>query len=111
MLDWQCKIWREVFLTNTGNDWPFRDPKNAAVFTTADIIAGRKPILYVSHDASDGAWQFHSGETVDISQAKTVALHLLAEIDPTIRDIADLPDGWIAERASETSEWRRYSLI
>lgn len=90
------------------NDWPFKDPKNVAVFTTADIITARMPILYVSHDVSDNGWQFHSGHKADITQAKLVCLHEIVAIDPTIKELADLPEGSVAERATAKSPWRRY---
>ena len=97
-------------MTKHGTDWRFEDPENVAVFTTDDIIEGRKPILYVSHDADDGSWQFHSGEIANVARAKTVALREIVRLDPTITELADLPEGWIAERAHANSEWRRYTI-
>lgn len=41
--------------------WPFADPWNVAVFTTRQIVRDGEPILHVSHDWDDGAWQFHTG--------------------------------------------------
>jgi hypothetical protein len=38
--------------------WPFDDPPNVAVFTTKSVIFGRQPVLLVTHDEKDGAWQF-----------------------------------------------------
>ena len=54
--------------------WPFTDASNTAVFTTRDVIEEGKPILLVTHDQDDGAWQFHTGKTVPASDAKIVAL-------------------------------------
>ena len=93
---------------STNDDWPFEDPKNVSVFTTAQVLRFRQPILHVSHDDGDGAWQFHTGaEQVSTGEAMIVALEEMVEHDPTICELADLPCGWFAERDSVGSPWRR----
>ncbi|MEM6469013.1 MAG: DUF4262 domain-containing protein [Planctomycetota bacterium] len=42
--------------------WPFLEPKNTAVISTRQVIAGVHPVLVVSHD-DDGDWQFLCGTT------------------------------------------------
>ena len=94
--------------TQTEKGWPFADPKNVAVFTTTQVLRLRHPILHVSHDADDGAWQFHSGASqVSADDAMIVALEEIVEHDPSICELADLPCGWFAERDSVGSAWRR----
>jgi hypothetical protein len=39
--------------------WPFDDPENTAVFTTQHVLEYGQPIVRVTHDVEDGAWQFH----------------------------------------------------
>jgi hypothetical protein len=93
---------------NTKSDWPFADPKNVAVFTTTTIVRRGHPVLYVSHDDDDGAWQFHSGaEHVSIRDAMIVSLSEMVERDTTLCELADLPCGWIAERDGIGGPWRR----
>ena len=89
-------------------DWPFLDPKNVAVYTTSDIMNRCKPILRVTHDADDGAWQFHIGKRVSTKDGKMLALSTIVKIDPSILELADLPEGWIAERESPKDPWRRF---
>jgi hypothetical protein len=89
------------------NEWPFEDPPNVAVFTSTHIMKDGLPILQVSHDDDDGAWQFHSGETVRESEAMIVALKEIVRRDPSVTLLADLPYGWIAIRVNATAEWRR----
>jgi hypothetical protein len=91
----------------TTSNWPFGDPKNVAVFTTKQIVRERKPILLVTHDADDGAWQFHSGETVHNGDVMLIALSEAVEIDQTILQLADLPFGWKAFRNSPADSWKR----
>jgi hypothetical protein len=38
--------------------WPFHDSPNVAVITLVQIIEQGHPVLYVTHDDDDGAWQF-----------------------------------------------------
>lgn len=89
--------------------WPFEDPRNVAVFTTADVIDRSLPIVHVTHDDDDGAWQFHSanGFPDDIKGYRLVALEEIVTQDPTIAELADLPCGWRATRSGPGAAWRR----
>jgi hypothetical protein len=90
------------------DNWPFSDPKNLAVITIDRIMEGRKPILYVSHDADDGGWQFLDGGIISEKDARVVSLQEMLERDPTLREISDLPLGWKAERGAADKPWRRH---
>lgn len=90
------------------DNWPFADSENTAVFTTRQVFDDGQPILYVSHDADDGAWQFHTGGTgVSAGDALVVCLKNVVELDPAICALADLPLGWIAERKNKGRPWER----
>jgi hypothetical protein len=91
----------------TNSSWPFEDPPNVATFTTADILERGCPILLVTHDAEDGAWQFLSGRTSKEEDARIVALRTAVEQDPSIAELADLPVGWRAWRGSVSAPWVR----
>lgn len=88
------------------NDWLFNDPPNLVVITTNKVLQGN-PILYVSHDRDDGGWQFHTGEALNINDAKLVSLQQIIKLDSSVKDLADLPLGWIATRESITDNWLR----
>ncbi len=87
--------------------WPFDDPPNVAVFTSKKIIGGNDWIHYVTHDADDGAWQFHgySGPTSE-EDARIVGLGEIVKMDSTLKELHDLPLGWHAWRDSKESEWQ-----
>ena len=89
--------------------WPFSDAQNTLVFTSKDIVNSGKWIHYVSHDADDGAWQFHSidGPPQDESDARLVLFKNIVKLDPTIAQLADLPIGWCASREAPDSEWKK----
>jgi len=86
-------------------DWPFADPMNVAVFTSKQIIKGKCPVLHVSHDEEDGAWQFHTGSNIKEEDAMIVSLKEIYNFDKSIGLLADLPFGYIAERKDINSEW------
>jgi hypothetical protein len=92
------------------SDRSFAEPHNVAVITTSGIIKRKYPILYVSHDADDGSWQFHSGAEINIEEAKVISLSEIIELDKSLLALADLPLGWIAIRISPDSFWQ-YSKL
>jgi hypothetical protein len=88
-------------------DWPFDDPPNVAVITTRQVTERRAPILYVSHHADDGGWQFHTGAPPVEEDARVVALREIWRLDPSVGELADLPLGWQAWRDTVLGSWRR----
>lgn len=64
-----------------------------------------KKILFVSHDADDGAWQFLCGKEHNESDARIVSLKYVLDLDPTIVNLKDLPLGHCAERESKNDKW------
>lgn len=85
----------------------FKDLPNTMVLTTRDVIEDKRGILFVSHDADDGMWQFHSGTDVDMENAMLVALEEIVNFDPAITAVSDLPLGWVAWREDTSSPWKR----
>ncbi len=100
----------QVMPTMTG--WLFRDPPDLAVITTRSIVQGGLLIAHVFHDADDGGWQFHDGEPGPPSEedAMVVSLRSVVERDPTLNDLADLPEGWRAWRDGPTAPWKRSGI-
>ena len=86
--------------------WPFRDPPNTASITTRQVLEGA-PILRVTHDADDGGYQFLCGTTVDPADARIVGLGRMFGRDPSLGELADLPEGWQAWRAAPGRPWKR----
>ena len=85
----------------------FEDPQNTKAFTTRRVTELNYPVLVVSHDADDGAWQFLCGTTNDPKDGVVEYLGRILERHPELVELADLPLGWIAWREDETSAWIR----
>jgi hypothetical protein len=87
--------------------WKFPEPPHTGVYTTKRVMNGEEPIVYVSHDAEDGAWQFHGTSDSEIESASLVCFHHIADKDSSIKDLADLPRGWCAWREAVSDPWIR----
>jgi len=86
--------------------WPFDQPPHAAAITVRAILEG-DPILRVAHDEDDHGWQFLDGREVDIANGRVLSMAEALVLDPTLRDVADLPPGWIARREAGNDPWIR----
>jgi hypothetical protein len=91
--------------------WPFSDPRDLAVFTVDPVLTGEQPALEVNHQVFDGSWQFLIGDEVSADDWRLVRLAEVVGKDPTLLQIADLPLGWSAERASEQAPWQRQPIF
>lgn len=87
--------------------WPFSDPPNVAVFTNKKIVNKTDWIQRVTHDEGDGAWQFHPQGGTTKEEASIVGLNTIADIDPSILALYDLPLGWCAWRKTQNDQWSR----
>jgi hypothetical protein len=87
-------------------EWPFKDPKNTATFTTVGVIKQHEPVCRVCHD-DDRTWQFLPGGAVTMADAMLVALSEVVGTDQSLLQLADLPLGWVATRENAQSPWQR----
>ena len=80
----------------------------ALAITTRQVMREGRPILLVTHDADDGAWQFLNGQgdTDDTDSAMVVAPAEVAALDPSVGELAELPLGWRAWRETVDQPWR-----
>lgn len=91
--------------------WPFPDAPSTMVFSTRDIEEGKSPVLHVTHDLGDGAWQFRTTGAVPIAEGRIAALQQVVFHDPSLLELADLPPGWMAVRTSPDSPWNRQPVL
>jgi|PlaIllAssembly_1097288.scaffolds.fasta_scaffold83064_1 hypothetical protein len=78
---------------------------NTAVFTTKYIIDNLSPVLYVYHE-NDGCWQFHGEDDVTEEDARLVSLGEMLEIDKSLAEILNMPEGYEAIRTNKTEKWQ-----
>lgn len=88
-----------------GHSWD--DPYDVAVLTTQEVFDGELPVVFVTHDAGIGGWQFLDAEGLDGRQPVAIPKPDLLALDPSLAEITDLPVGWHAERESASSPWHR----
>ena len=85
----------------------FTETLDTAVFTTKFVVEQKHLITKVYHDIDDGAWQFFSNDNYESFEkvAMVISLGEIIEIDSTILELADMPEGYLAERVSINSPW------
>ncbi len=89
------------------DSWPYSDPPNVMAMTLQQIMDGTAPILLVCRDADDGTWQFLDGNAISMSDALLVCLKNVVALDPSVAELADMPLGTEAVRASAGAPWQR----
>jgi hypothetical protein len=86
------------------------DPVDIAVTTVPEIVSGQRPVLVVIRDAGIGGglggWQFLDGEN-SIQPPVAIAKSDLLALDPTLKEVTDLPVGWLASRSAPDQPWVR----
>jgi hypothetical protein len=85
--------------------WEFDVPRNHLAISLREIAEGRSPILHVSHNSDDGAWQFLGWDAPGVEDAVLICLEHIVALDGTVRELATLPLGWHAWRRSATEPW------
>lgn len=91
----------------TNQDWPFDDPPNRRCYTTVNVLENDDPILVVTHDADDPAWQFLCGTTSDPEDGRVIGLDCAFARDLSLSEVADLPLGWRDWRDEVGGPWTR----
>jgi hypothetical protein len=89
-------------------DWRFPDPPHTLVYLSEAVHSGSEPITYVTHDAEDGAWQFLGNSMASGGKPVISCFHHPVDRDPSLRELADLPLGWWAERVEPGKPWVRH---
>jgi len=84
----------------------FREDMNTACFTCVHVLTKSKPILFASHNDDDSSWEFTCGANGHPDEEiKIISLEEAADIDNSINELADMPEGVYAERENIGEEW------
>lgn len=91
-------------------EFKFSDPKDKAVFTCSHVIHEKSPVLHVTHDI-DGDWQFLCGhEAHSVEDAHVISLQNAVELDYSLNDLFEMPNGVGAERKKMGAKWIPFRL-
>ena len=85
----------------------FTQADTTAVFTTMFVIEKNRDITKVTHYKEDGVWQFFSNDHFDSYEevAKIVGLGEIINLDNTILELANMPEGFVACRLFKGDKW------
>jgi hypothetical protein len=87
--------------------WPFDQSPGTAAITTRQVLSEHSEIRVVVHYENDHSWAFLCGGTNHADDGRVISMGEALEIDPSLVNIADLPQGWRAERSSLNGAWIR----
>jgi hypothetical protein len=86
----------------------FKEPESTVSFVCNHVLDKERPILFASHD-TDGNWQFLCGkEDHDESNIRLISLKNTTEIDPSVNDLWEMPEGYGAERNEVGGNWKPF---
>lgn len=91
--------------------WKFPSSPRSGAYVSKAVHEGLEPVTYVSHELSDGVWQFVGDSPNEGREFVLVCLHHPIDEDPSLTELADLPCGWYAERDAPGEPWRRGELL
>jgi hypothetical protein len=83
------------------------DPLDPIAMTTASVASKAKPVLLVIHEEGHGGWQFMDGGDVTGTKPHVIPKEELLKLDPTLKEVTDLPVDWEGRRSSASSPWVR----
>jgi hypothetical protein len=86
------------------DDWRFDQARNVAAVTSAAVLAGA-PIVLVVHYSDDDSWGFFDGAAFETANGRVVAMAEAVNLDPSLNEIANLPPGCVARRATPNAPW------
>ena len=85
----------------------FEEPHTTVVYTTKFVVEDKKDITIVIH-FEGGSWHFCSNNPDENFQetARGVELGQIISLDESVLQIADLPEGYGAQRKFKNDAWR-----
>ncbi|WP_143448738.1 hypothetical protein [Kineosporia sp. A_224] len=91
--------------------WPFTDnrfPHGLGAVVQRTVLSGQSPARLVIHD-SDNNWLVGDGRTDPNQPNACVATHIAhaVALNSSLKDLADLAPGWMAERPGPGQPWER----
>jgi hypothetical protein len=100
-------FWNGADETSSLFGWKFAEGPHTTVYISKNVHAGLEPVTFVYRDP-EGDWQF-TGDTGIESGGVAVCFHHPIDSDPSLKELADLPVGWCAERDEPGAAWERSS--
>ena len=89
-------------------NWKFDDPPHTRVYLSETVQKKEEAVTYVSHDTSDGAWQFLGDKMADGGGPVISCFHHPIDDDRSLEQLHDLPIGWYAVRDKAGKPWTRF---
>ncbi|MGY0540704.1 hypothetical protein ACW14X_24555 [Nocardioides sp. YJ-D4] len=87
--------------------WLRHSLRRTKILTTAPVLSGEEPALFISRDADDGLWQLIGASKATIDNNRVGHLTDLVDTDQTLVTVLDLEPGESAMREQAGGPWAR----
>lgn len=102
---------KKLFRNNNKPEYKFKDSKNTACFVCDHVLNRKRDILFVTHDKDDSSWQFLCGEDDHAeTNIKIISMEQAIDIDTSINDLFEMPEGVGAEREKIGDKWKPFKI-
>jgi len=83
--------------------------RSGAAIVCPFVVQKGMPILFAFRDEStepaDSGWQFLSEMKVDVSDLKVLSVSEVLDLEPTLKNYIDLPEGTELRRTNGDTDW------
>jgi len=100
----------KFFRNKIKSKYRFKEDKNTACFVCDHVFNKERDILYVTHDLVDSSWQFLCGESDHTDNAKIISLEQATQLDNSINELFEMPEGVGAEREKKGGQWKPFRI-
>lgn len=102
---------KKLFGNKKKPEYKFKESKNTACFVCDHVLKKERDILFVTHDKDDSSWQFLCGEDDHTeSNIKIISMEQATDLDFTINDLFEMPEGFEVEREKIGSKWNPFKI-
>lgn len=85
---------------------PIDEQGKILAYVMKQLMDGTEPVLKVVHDET-GDWQFIGITGANSTDGRLIHPEHILEIDPSVKEVMDLPFGWQAVRYNKDKPWKR----
>jgi hypothetical protein len=102
---------KKLFGNKSKSEYKFKETKNTACFVCDHVLNKERDILFVTQDKDDYSWQFLCGKDDHTdSSIKIISMEEATDLDSSINDLFEMPEGFGAEREKVGLKWNPFRI-
>lgn len=90
-----------------------KDLLEVTVLTTEQILSGEHDITFAAFFSDENLWQFFSNQNPNHFEDKLCVVKMIEviDIDASVMQIGEIPEGFVALRETKNAPWHFKSLL